>query len=179
MLVDLERIPAEGQSVSCTVEDSAQFGGKREFDLEAPSVLSGKLERREGDAFEFRGTVTADIGVACVKCLERVKLPIREDVALTYLPQSDNQARDGEEERGLEADELSVSFYRDGQIELMDVLWEQLVLALPMNPICGSRCQGLCPQCGVNRNTESCGCSSEEHDPRWDALKTLVEPARE
>ena len=34
-------------------------------------------------------------------------------------------------------------------------------------------CAGLCPNCGVDRNVESCSCETESSDPRWDALREL------
>ena len=55
-----------------------------------------------------------------------------------------------------------------------DLLREQFYLALPMKPLCREECQGLCPQCGVNRNVEACQCSTRWDDPRLAALKALI-----
>jgi uncharacterized protein len=80
--------------------------------------------------------------------------------------------------RGLERDELAVSFYRDGRIDLSHMVVEQIVLALPMKPLCKPDCRGLCALCGANRNLESCDCAPEESDPRWAPLKTLQKTRR-
>lgn len=57
-----------------------------------------------------------------------------------------------------------------GEVNLQDPLRESLILAFPLAPMCGENCRGLCPQCGINRNEDTCTCADEEHDPRWDGL---------
>ena len=49
---------------------------------------------------------------------------------------------------------------------------EQFVLAVPFAPLCMETCKGLCPQCGIDRNTASCNCDPPI-DPRLAALKGL------
>ena len=76
-----------------------------------------------------------------------------------------------EGEHEVKDDDLNVSFYKDDQIDLGEVMREQFYLALPMKPLCREDCRGLCPVCGVNRNRESCTCQAEWVDPRMDALR--------
>jgi len=35
---------------------------------------------------------------------------------------------------------------------------EQVILALPIKPLCHQNCKGLCPSCGSSRNIGSCAC---------------------
>jgi uncharacterized protein len=60
-------------------------------------------------------------------------------------------------------------------LDLAHMLREQFYLAMPMRPLCREDCRGLCPQCGTNLNVDSCGCTRERHDPRFDGLRTLIE----
>jgi uncharacterized protein len=80
--------------------------------------------------------------------------------------------------RGLEREELAVSFYLDERIDLSQMTVEQIVLALPMKPLCKPDCRGLCALCGANRNLASCDCAPEDTDPRWAPLKTLQKSRR-
>jgi uncharacterized protein len=48
-----------------------------------------------------------------------------------------------------------------------------LVCALPLAPRCGDDCQGLCPECGTNRNVLDGGHVGRPVDPRWSALEGL------
>ena len=43
-----------------------------------------------------------------------------------------------------------------------------------MKPLCREDCRGLCPQCGMNRNTGTCECGPGWEDPRLAPLKGLI-----
>jgi uncharacterized protein len=66
-------------------------------------------------------------------------------------------ANTGEGEREVEEDDLTTAFYRDGALDVIDLLREQFQLALPMKPLCAESCRGLCPHCGANLNRTECG----------------------
>ena len=60
-----------------------------------------------------------------------------------------------------------------GELDLKEAIREEVILSQTLLVLCDPDCKGLCPQCGVNLNEESCECSVEEADPRWDALRAL------
>lgn len=39
---------------------------------------------------------------------------------------------------------------------------ENIIINLPIKPLCREDCKGLCPICGKNLNREKCNCSSED-----------------
>ena len=50
------------------------------------------------------------------------------------------------------------------------------MLALPGKILCRTDCAGLCPQCGVRLDPDSeHDCALAVPDPRWDALRKLLE----
>lgn len=51
-------------------------------------------------------------------------------------------------------------------LDLEPMVHDACILELPLAPLCQDDCQGLCPECGVNRNHETCSC--EAPDPRTD-----------
>jgi uncharacterized protein len=63
----------------------------------------------------------------------------------------------------------------DLQIDLEPLLTEYLYLDIPINPMCKSDCQGLCPVCGENQNLSTCNHSDENVDPRLSVLKSLLD----
>lgn len=63
---------------------------------------------------------------------------------------------------------------RGDVVELLPLVRDALLLELPIAPLCKQDCEGLCPQCGGDRNLERCGCRAEVLDPRWAALGPLV-----
>jgi uncharacterized protein len=89
---------------------------------------------------------------------------------LRYQPHSENT---GEGEREIEEDDLTTAFYELDEIDLGQLMREQFYLSLPMKPLCGEACRGLCPSCGTNLNRGVCGCTNEWADPRLAALREL------
>jgi uncharacterized protein len=60
----------------------------------------------------------------------------------------------------------------DDTIDLGPLVRDAIVLELPMAPLCREDCQGLCPQCGADRNEAPCACVAPR-DPRWANLDVL------
>jgi len=127
------------------------------------------------------GTFRGELTVACSRCVGPVKLPIDETLRVTFVPQHEMPDDDAEpsakadgEDEGPEVaeDDLDVFPYDGEQIDLEPLFREQFVLAIPYAPLCKEDCKGLCPQCGIDRNTDTCACEPPI-DPRLAALKGL------
>ena len=58
-------------------------------------------------------------------------------------------------------------------LDLEPLIRDALVLELPLAPVCRVDCEGLCPECGIDRNLQTCTCAPEHLDPRWAALQSL------
>ncbi len=124
-----------------------------------------------GDRVRVTGHVNAELETACSRCLKPVGFDVDKDVDLEYWP--DPEMENEGEEISLSYDELNIGFYRDDQLDLSGVISEQIVLEIPMKPVCDEVCQGLCPQCGADLNETACACEPVTSDPRWDALLDL------
>jgi uncharacterized protein len=59
------------------------------------------------------------------------------------------------------------------QLDLEPMVREVLLIDAPAAPLCRADCAGLCPVCGVDRNTERCSCVAVAVDDRWSALEAL------
>lgn len=56
--------------------------------------------------------------------------------------------------------------YQGDEVDLRDIVLEFLLLRLPIRRRCSEGCKGLCPECGINLNDQTCECSNnEEKDP--------------
>jgi uncharacterized protein len=133
------------------------------------------------------GTFRGELTVACSRCINPVILKIDEKLRVTFLPRHelpDDDAEDGRADAADEGDEGVVVneedidvFPFDGErVDLEPLLREQFVLAVPFAPLCAETCKGLCPQCGIDRNTASCTCEPPI-DPRLAPLKGLKIPS--
>jgi uncharacterized protein len=137
--------------------------------LEKPVKISGKL--RKGIAqVDVSGRISGEAEINCTRCLSPTKTPLDFEFKASFVT-AENYTQD--EEAELRADDLDVDIFEGDKIDLTDLAREQILLNLPTHFFCREDCKGLCPDCGVNHNNESCGCEKTEIDPRWAALKNL------
>jgi uncharacterized protein len=58
-------------------------------------------------------------------------------------------------------------------LDLEPMVREVLVLDAPSSPLCRPDCAGLCPVCGIDRNTDTCSCEAPAAESVWGALDAL------
>lgn len=131
--------------------------------------VSGKLFfARDEDDILMTGLVHSVVCLPCSRCLEKheIKLTTEIDLALKV-----TKADSIEDEAELEDNEIPV---RGPEIELSDIIFQEILLDIPMKPLCREDCPGICPSCGSVKESEQCKCDSETQiDPRWTGLKKL------
>ena len=123
-------------------------GSEVEVDLELVPV---------GHAIDAIGVVRAPWRGNCRRCLK----PITRSLA--------GEVRELFEDHPVEGD--SYPLVHD-EIDLEPLARETVMLELPHAPLCREDCQGLCPQCGADRNEGTCSCAPPR-DPRWAVLDEL------
>ncbi|HEX9136023.1 MAG TPA: DUF177 domain-containing protein, partial [Nitrospirota bacterium] len=47
------------------------------------------------------------------------------------------------------------------EIDPVELVKEQLLISIPMVPLHGPDCKGLCPVCGTNLNEAACSCQKD------------------
>lgn len=127
-----------------------------------------------GICYLVQGNVEADLALTCSRCLKEYPWHLRVPLHEVYRPaaESDDDAVDtnGSPDSFDDLDDEIRSFH-GSEIDLTEAVQEQIVLALPMKLLCREDCEGICPQCGVDRNETACDCRMETIDPRLAALK--------
>ncbi|MCB2192050.1 MAG: DUF177 domain-containing protein [Deltaproteobacteria bacterium] len=169
MKVALNDIPAEGKelSFSDSAAEPQDLGPQVEAVTLAPSAEM-KLER-SGDLVTAKGTYAAELVLSCSRCLGPVPLRLEGELDWAFRPLGQEER----EEVQLAEDELELSFYEDGEVDLTQALRDEIGLALPMAPLCREDCSGLCPVCGKPVKPGDPCCRRDEVDPRWAKLAQL------
>ncbi len=175
MRLDLSHIRQPETAFLRQYEPSAFAEDDEDYRVVAPVSL-GFTVHKDHDRFRLVGSVSTTLELACSRCLEPFALPVQAPFDLRYLPQGMSAEAGGgdADEAELDDDDVSATFYSDDEIDLAALLREQFYLALPMKPLCEPACKGLCSQCGVNLNVETCECRSTWDDPRLAGLKALI-----
>lgn len=124
------------------------------------------------DAVLVEGMAEGNALMICSRCLKEFISPVKTNFNVEYVP---GGPLSREEEHELTGRELDISFYEEDEIDIEALVREQILLAVPMKPLCSADCRGICPTCGANLNETACKCGKEEIDPRLAPLKKLKE----
>jgi uncharacterized protein len=117
--------------------------------------------RQSQGVFYLHGSVEADVGAVCHRCLEPMTTRVNGGFDV-IVRRGDSPAGEGEDVITLAAHEH--------EVPMEPLVHETVVVNVPMVVACRDDCKGLCPECGTNLNTGSCKCG-EAGDPRWDVLR--------
>jgi uncharacterized protein len=182
LLIDIPRIPPEGLDLDEALDPAAlHLDGEPELALRPGGRLQAHVEVVDQTTLHVRGRVEGTLGVDCARCLDRYAVPLGQELDLFYLPAAAGQADAQEEEVELSDRDVIVGYYDGDRLDLGEVIREQVLLGLPLKPLCREDCRGLCPSCGKNRNTSPCGCTPEEEagDARLEPLRKLFDKKHE
>jgi len=143
MLYKINEIGDEGLSLKVPL--SADWLKAECPDLDArvaPSGLTfrGRLQRSGDDVF-LTGSLAGALESVCARCLEPARVSLQLPVHVTFVPGAEDD--DDDEDDGKDEPDGVVHFDGD-QIDLTPELREQILLAIPMSPLCREDCAGLC-----------------------------------
>ena len=169
MQISPAELPPGGERFHGTLPvDIGLVDGAGEVLAGCPVSFDVRMER-VGSEVRVSGSLSAEIEVACVRCLNACPQLVELDFDVSYRRAEAGAAAD---EAELDETDLDLDYYGDEGIDLQQLLGEQILLSLPMKPLCQTECKGLCSQCGINLNTETCDCEPVV-DPRLASLRTI------
>jgi len=147
MKVHLGQIPEEGLQRRIHVQMSALPRVVAAFG-EQPGELQAALRLRDHEGHvEVKGRMAATVQAPCQRCLDPVPVAVEEEVWLTLAPRKDYEAQ--ADDITLGAGDLDVSFYEGEEIDLLAVLEDEVLLAVP-EPVAPEDEEGRCAVCGRN-----------------------------
>jgi uncharacterized protein len=125
--------------------------------------LTGRLVPT-GDEYLLRGSLRGKLIAQCARCLEPAKLVVDLPLTLTF-----SEADDPSDHQEEESDE-DIIYFQGGIIDLGVEIRDELLLSLPMGPLCREDCAGICPTCGANRNLTPCDCAKRSGGGKFAVL---------
>jgi len=165
LTIPLARLQREGSlEISAAISPSDPSWEGTEFRFATPLSVSGQAQWLPDGEVLVRLELRGQRALECRRCLEPVATRVQEKLELFFAPMDEADSED--DEQRLIPDGV-------GQLDLAEALREEMILALSPLALCRPDCKGLCPYCGQNLNESNCQCTTEEPDPRWDALRAL------
>lgn len=128
---------------------------------------------RTGANVDCDGEIACDCFPTCSRCLKvfRCHLEIPFHLILAPLYESEQELKRLEkEEVELVKEDLGFTYYEGDRFSLSNIIREQVILSVPMQPLCQARCKGLCSQCGQNLNEGTCRCKPKSAQTRLASL---------
>jgi len=175
MRIRIEDIKDEGLNLEFAEEPAAfpelpAIAAAGDFEFTAP-LKTWLRAIQVRDMIEVEGGTETTLRLSCGRCLEEYEEVLCAPFALTYTKELPEVAEDSGEEVEISAEEMGLILFEGEEIDLRDAVQEQIIMALPLQPLCRPECKGLCPQCGANLNEGECGCGAPDFSIKFAALK--------
>lgn len=122
-----------------------------------------------------RFTLSTDINlvllIPCDRCLKEVKykmnIEVNKDIDMN---ESEN---DGAE------DDKDLFFIDEDELDVEKLVYNEVLVNLPMKILCSKNCKGICNRCGANLNSQTCDCDTTELDPRMSKIRDIFNNFKE
>lgn len=185
MRVDISDIKLEaGNHKTVPVQIAIDNAGDDTARFDRPFTGEAEIWNAGEGRLLVRVNVAGQATVVCSRCLTEFSLPMEvsfeEEFVEGAAPNESADTDDDEaDEDELEESQRTITYYSGDEIDLSEPLRENVLLELPMKPLCNEDCEGLCPTCGTNLNEGPCTCAAGEKapvnvDPRLAKLQELL-----
>lgn len=169
--IEISQIPDEGLIVER--EDSPSLYELKEAGLIASENvrLQGRVQKNRKGAY-LDARVSTVLELECGRCLRPYPFQVQSELRIFFVPKPEySEANEVE----LTSEDLDTYFHDGKEIDILCPVRDQIVMAIPIQPLCSPDCPGLCPVCGKDLRKKKCGCKPEkEIDPRLSVLKNLI-----
>jgi uncharacterized protein len=145
-----------------------------EFGFECAEPVAGKIRfANTGELLLVTGKIHTSIKMECGRCLTEFTQPFNVDIEEEFRIEHIGdviQALPLEED-----DEAEIALISNNILNVTELVRQNLLLELPIQPLCNKDCKGLCPSCGENLNEKLCSCPADNIESPFQALAELLE----
>jgi uncharacterized protein len=113
-----------------------------------------------GDEINLIGSMETELLLACSRCLETFSYSINVELNERLSKTSESEDED-------------IIFIENDRLDLNEIVENNIIAVLPIKKLCNTDCKGLCHQCGIDLNHNTCKCEYDDVDPRLAKLKNL------
>ena len=169
-LTEIARIP--GAHASHTFEEPLA----RDPDLELVEPARGTFTvTNSGPLLVLRGSMTAAVRLQCARCLEPVTVAIEAPLSEAF---STRPPAEAIEDRTIDVEEPERAAFHENILDLTELVRQNIIVNLPIRPLCQEACPGICPRCGSTLSSGACTCPPEEPPRPLAELRKLIEPSK-
>jgi uncharacterized protein len=115
-----------------------------------PTSSDGELDLRlskSGKDIVIRGKLRAKLRVPCARCLELAEIGIQEDLSELAVPTAPARPNPSHRDDAPEGSDVPDAIPFDGETLILDdLVRDDLLLGIPMIPLCSDSCPGIRPK---------------------------------
>ena len=146
--VSVHDLDASGKAFRLPIRAAWIRGALEDTEI-GPGLQDGELDLRlskSGADVIVRGTLRAHLTVPCARCLGPAQVPIKEELSALALPIGKARGEKRGEDRDIGRETADTIAYDGDSLVLDDLVRDELLLGLPMIPLCSEACPGIRPQ---------------------------------
>jgi uncharacterized protein len=176
MKIRIDDIPEDGLHLSFSGDEDFLSGAVETVsisgDVKIDPHIRGKIDIiRSDEDVSFCGAVVGSMRMSCSRCLS--EFTVEKEMNLDLRLRSGGL--DAQLQQSAERQDAEVVFVEGSELDPAEIILQELLLEIPMKPLCREECPGLCPKCGALKGSPECRCGDQrEIDPRWEALARLT-----
>lgn len=149
MKINFNAIPPEGQRIEAQEPPEILKVKRGEIEFREPIDVAVKINR-VGDNLLINGKLKTSIELECGRCLKKYKYPlVSKDFNLVRYVSG------------------------DAEVDITGDIREEILVLIPIKPLCRKDCKGICPKCGRNLNEGKCSCNLSRENIKWKKLDKL------
>jgi uncharacterized protein len=163
------------------IEDGVVLKGK----IEGPQLKGMKDEafsfltpvdyeiivRKFENSVRLEGTIGCSLSLMCGRCLDAFPFSIQTSLDVGLM----KKVPVPEAELELAEEDLEVYYYEGDEIDINPLVYEEVLLNIPIKPLCSEDCRGFCAVCGKNNNIEECHCNKVSYSLLEEKLNAFLE----
>ena len=169
MLIKISDIPINGLNLELTLkrEEFTKIEKQFEFDQVTYQFNIRAIQDQVG----IRGKYQVQVTCPCDRCLNPAILDLDEEFELDLVRTGSIAESSTDMEFSVASTDLD--YFEGQEVNPVRYLEDQILIDLPYLVLCNADCKGLCPQCGINKNTETCNCDEVNPNSPFAVLKDL------
>jgi len=159
----------EPMKVDTEIQPSIMELPEEEVSKASPFRLKVEISKKP-IGYQVKGSVEGEVELTCSRCLKKFSHRIKKEFDYKLMPTS--HIGGGQ----IKAGELDIKFTDESTLDLAEVAQEQIVLELPVKPLCSEECGEVSYTEGEFEEEVK---EEKRVDGRWEKLKELQNKLRE
>jgi uncharacterized protein len=152
--------------------EASRFSEVEDKSMRVVTPVDYELTVRKFDNLvTVQGPLECTMSITCSRCLDDFTLNLKAFMDIKLTPRIKTPRLS---EAELKSEDLDVYYYEGDEIDLDPFIYEEVLLNVPIRPVCTEDCKGLCPVCGKNKNVEECQCGAATQTLLGEKLKSFL-----